>query len=73
MPLTLRKKNHGGSSKSLSKNSEEDVQIRVYTNWVNDKLRTVDQHVKNLPKDMRSGIILIKLLEVLSGKSIPGK
>jgi hypothetical protein len=82
--MPLRKKGGKiGSSASLNKGSnstlnagEEDwkaVQLRVFTNWVNDKLRSTDVHVKKLTKELGNGVLLIKLLEVLSGKKIPGK
>lgn len=76
--MPSRKKNvsdKSASTSSLGTGEEEwrEVQKRVYTNWVNDKLKKTDQHVVNLPKDLGNGIILIKLLEVLSGKKIPGK
>ena len=50
-----------------------EVQLRVYTNWVNDKLKSTGQSVSNLPKDLEDGLILIKLLELLSGKKVNGK
>ncbi len=50
-----------------------EVQRRVYTNWVNDKLKHSDVQVGSLAKELRDGLVLIKLLETLSGKKIPGK
>lgn len=57
-----------------SVNSEErELHMRVYTNWVNDKLKNSDHHVGYLPKDLQDGLILICLLERLTGKKVPGK
>ena len=75
MPLR-RKSEKSGSSSNVSKGSEEEwkeVQLRVYTNWVNDKLQAIEEHVSSLPKELENGLILIKLLEFLSGKKIRGK
>ena len=82
MPL-LRRKGKGSSTNSLNKGSTyslntgeekwKEVQMRVYTNWVNHKLSTDHVQVKNLTKELGDGVLLIKLLEQLSGKKIPGK
>lgn len=70
--MPLRKKRGGGSTNTLGADGEER-QMGVYTNWVNDKLKEADLHVHNLPKELGDGVLLIKLLETLSGKKIPGK
>ena len=48
------------------------IQERTFTNWVNDKLSLgdTDRIVVDLSTDLSDGIILIKLLEILSGKSL---
>ena len=46
------------------------VQERTFTDWVNDKLCGTDCIVVDLSTDLSDGIILIKLLEILSGKSL---
>lgn len=71
--MPLRKKHGSSSTLSKSDTGEEERQLRVYSNWVNSKLKEADLHVNNLPKDLENGVVLIKLLELLSGKKIPGK
>lgn len=76
--MPLRKKGGKSSStNSLSTGTSDEewkeTQMRVYTNWVNNKLKTTDQHVNNLTKELGNGVLLIKLLELISGKKIPGK
>ena len=41
---------------------------REYTEWINEILKnsTTNRHVDNLETDLDDGVILIKLLEVLS-------
>lgn len=83
LTMPLRKKSDkSNSTNSLNKGSSttgtggeewKEIQMRVYTNWVNDKLKTTDQHVKKLTKELGNGVLLIKLLELISGKKIPGK
>ena len=87
MPLLKRKRAQSGSNTALSKSSEGDwteVQMRVYTNWVNDKLKAVAAAAEGsesqqpitvgyLPRDLANGLVLIQLLEFLSGKKISGK
>ena len=46
------------------------IQERTFTNWVNDKLCDTDRIVADLSTDLSDGITLIKLLEILSGKSL---
>lgn len=84
--MPLRKKGKSSSTNSLNKGSTstlstgeekwKEVQMRVYTGWVNNKLsqgKTDHAPVKNLTKELGDGVLLIKLLELLSGKKVPGK
>lgn len=64
---------NGTAAGSGNNNEQRELHMRVYTNWVNDKLKNSDHHVGYLPKDLQDGLILIKLLEILSGKKVPGK
>lgn len=41
------------------------IQKDTFTNWVNDKLRTVDDEVENVKTDFADGIRLCKLAQVL--------
>ena len=49
------------------------VQKRTFTNWVNYRLEGSECHVTDLATDLGNGVILIKLLEALSHKKLPGK
>jgi len=49
------------------------VQKRTFTNWVNHKLADSGCQVTDLETDLGNGVILIKLLEVLSHKKLSGK
>ena len=49
------------------------VQTRTFTNWMNHKLEGSGHQVTNLETDLADGVILIKLLEVLSHKKPLGK
>ena len=86
--MPLRKKKESKKSASDLRGSNADmnggefsdeehpwvgVQRRVYTNWINDKLKNFDMQVGSLAKELGDGLVLIKLLETLSGKKIPGK
>lgn len=77
--MPLKKKSGSKSTLStgdLSAEAQEpwiEAQTRVYTNWINDKLKKSELKVAHLPKDLEDGVVLIKLLEKLSGKKITGK
>ncbi len=45
------------------------VQNRTLTNWINDKL--TDHKIDNLAKELDDGLVLIELLQNLSGKIVP--
>ena len=49
------------------------VQKRTFTNWMNHKLEGSGYQVTALETDLGDGVILIKLLEVLSHKTPLGK
>ena len=46
------------------------VQKQTFTNWMNYKLEGTGHQVTNLETDLADGVILIKLLEILSHKEI---
>lgn len=48
---------------------EEEVQLMVFTRWVNWKLRKTGMQVGSLETDLESGVELLRLMEVLA----PGK
>ena len=81
MPL---KKKGGASSKSKGGTLEKQQDIvsletwaiaqkTTFTNWINEKLKHSGVHVKDLFSDLSDGLVLIKLMEVLSGKKMHGK
>ncbi|XP_052001411.1 spectrin beta chain, erythrocytic-like isoform X2 [Xyrauchen texanus] len=49
----------------------EAVQKKTFTKWVNSILARVSCRITDLYLDLRDGRMLIKLLEVLSGESLP--
>ncbi len=50
------------------------VQKKTFTNWVNDKLKATDCKVEDLQVDLKDGIVLITLMQVLApGKKMPGR
>ncbi|XP_046860987.1 spectrin beta chain, erythrocytic-like isoform X2 [Xenia sp. Carnegie-2017] len=48
----------------------QDMEIRIYTKWINSKLGKEHTPVKNLIEDLQDGLVLISLLEVLLNKKI---
>ena len=67
--------NSVASASSGSSESEPwvEVQTRTFTKWLNDKLKGTGHRVSHLFKDLEDGLLLISLLEVLSGKKVSGK
>lgn len=51
--------------------SWQDIQKRTFTRWINVMLKVRGMHVENLDTDLKNGVLLINLLEVLSRKTIP--
>ncbi|XP_040831374.1 spectrin beta chain, erythrocytic [Ochotona curzoniae] len=49
----------------------EVVQKKTFTKWVNSHLARASCRITDLYKDLRDGRMLIKLLEVLSGETLP--
>ena len=45
-------------------------QEKTFTRWVNRQLEGAGLSIADLRTDLRSGLVLIKLMEVLSGSSI---
>lgn len=48
------------------------IQQNTFTRWVNEHLKTVNLAVGNLETDLSDGVLLINLIQVLSGKRIAG-
>ncbi|KAI3390018.1 hypothetical protein SNEBB_010289, partial [Seison nebaliae] len=52
-------------------NERENVQKRLFTRWCNIRLKKVNLHITDLFEDLKDGMILIKLLQIVSGKKLP--
>lgn len=48
-----------------------DIQEKTFTRWCNEHLAERGQHIDNLKEDLKSGLNLICLMEVISGKKLP--
>ncbi|RMZ96080.1 dystrophin-like isoform X1 [Brachionus plicatilis] len=56
---------------SKGKDEREDVQKKTFTKWINSQLAKIDHEpVKDLFHDLKDGIILLRLLELLTGKEL---
>ncbi|XP_050356012.1 dystonin isoform X19 [Nymphalis io] len=56
----------------IQQSDERDaIQKKTFTKWVNKHLKKVNRHVNDLFEDLRDGLNLISLLEVLSGEHLP--
>ncbi len=63
-----------GAVKGIADTGWIDVQRKTFTNWVNDKLKATESQVEDLKDDLRDGVALITLLQILApGKKMPGK
>ena len=75
--MTIACSIHTGMASKPGSESEEKqslkVQKRVFTKWVNDKLRPSGYKIKDLEKDLDDGLHLIKLMEALAPGKMPGK
>eukprot|EP01059_Diplonema_ambulator_P005367 TRINITY_DN15101_c0_g1_i1.p1 TRINITY_DN15101_c0_g1~~TRINITY_DN15101_c0_g1_i1.p1 ORF type:complete len:626 (+),score=277.44 TRINITY_DN15101_c0_g1_i1:32-1879(+) len=51
----------------------EEVQRRSFTKWINVQLRKADheEEVKDLAEDLKTGIVLLKVLASTTGKEVP--
>ena len=49
----------------------ERVQTKTFTNWVNSHLQSRNLQVHNLLQDLRDGVMLANLLEIISGDPFP--
>ncbi|XP_003378852.1 filamin [Trichinella spiralis] len=56
---------------SRDKAKWKTIQQNTFTRWVNERLKMVDCSVNNLETDLTDGLLLIRLLEVLSKKKLP--
>lgn len=44
-----------------------------FTGWVNAQLKKTGKQVKSLEKDLGDGLVLIELLEIISGEPFPSR
>jgi hypothetical protein len=58
---------------SAAEKKWEEVQKKAFTHWVNAQLARKDANIEDLETGFVSGVNLITLVEVLSGKKIPTK
>ncbi|KAL6046374.1 Alpha-actinin, sarcomeric [Balamuthia mandrillaris] len=49
----------------------ERIQIKTFTNWVNSHLVKRGLKINNVTSDLRDGVMLVNLLEIISEESIP--
>ncbi|XP_043237014.1 filamin-A-like isoform X4 [Amphibalanus amphitrite] len=47
------------------------IQQNTFTRWANEHLKNASKHIYSLETDLEDGLILIALIEVLSGKKMP--
>ena len=53
-------------------NPSDQLQLRTFTRWCNKHLETVGDHIDNLFLDLRDGLKLVALVQVISKKKISG-
>jgi len=51
--------------------SWQDIQQKTFTRWCNVSLNSRGMHIDDLIKDVKSGLLLINLVEILSKKKLP--
>lgn len=56
-------------SNGLADKGWVEVQKKTFTNWTNEKLKGTERHVEDINTDLKDGISLITLLQILA----PGK
>lgn len=57
---------------TLSENAEwKKIQQNTLTKWINEHLHKINLQINNIETDLSDGIVLIKLLEVLTNKKLP--
>ncbi|KAI3381736.1 hypothetical protein SNEBB_004606 [Seison nebaliae] len=52
-------------------NEREKFQKRLFSQWCNMRLKNENVQINDLFEDLKDGVILLKLLELLSGKKLP--
>eukprot|EP01088_Endostelium_zonatum_P011654 TRINITY_DN25809_c0_g1_i1.p1 TRINITY_DN25809_c0_g1~~TRINITY_DN25809_c0_g1_i1.p1 ORF type:complete len:439 (-),score=105.21 TRINITY_DN25809_c0_g1_i1:59-1375(-) len=48
----------------------QDIQQNTFTQWCNHHLKDRGMHINDLKTDLRDGVLLVNLLEIISGKSL---
>mmetsp|Transcript_14405 Transcript_14405/g.20205 ORF Transcript_14405/g.20205 Transcript_14405/m.20205 type:complete len:448 (+) Transcript_14405:55-1398(+) len=48
----------------------QDIQENTFTRWTNDELKLRGLHINSLKDDLKDGLMLINLMEIISGKSL---
>jgi len=62
---------YGEDDKQLLDPAWERQQKKTFTAWINSHLRKVDVQIETLEEDLRDGLKLMLLLEVISGERLP--
>ena len=61
---------HGATKEDLAGKGWVAAQQKAFTKWMNVYLRTRKLRVANIFTDLKDGVMLINLLEVISGKPL---
>lgn len=57
--------------KGLLDSAWERQQRKTFTAWCNSHLRKLSKQIDNIEEDFRDGLLLMALLEVISGERLP--
>ncbi|KAI8977077.1 hypothetical protein BDF20DRAFT_913451 [Mycotypha africana] len=64
---SVKQSNNSHNSSKIDISSEyHEIEIRILTKWINQKLRQVGDSINNISKDLQDGTRLLKLLSVLT-------
>jgi hypothetical protein len=58
------------ASKTVDRDGWIRVQKKTFTRWANNHLKTRGMEIADLCEDVRSGVLLLNLLEIIGGESI---
>ncbi|KAA0192467.1 hypothetical protein HAZT_HAZT000959 [Hyalella azteca] len=53
------------------RDEQRDTQKKSFTKWVNDHLGVYSQSVEDVFEDLKDGLVLRSLLEIISGEELP--
>jgi DNA-binding transcriptional MocR family regulator len=58
------------ASKTVDRDGWIRVQKKTFTRWANNHLKTRGLEIADLCEDVRSGVLLLNLLEIIGGESV---